>query len=168
MLTPHTTASLTLCKTAGTQCEKETTTHGPSHSPSEDFMGVGGLLVVVIGLAVIVAIGVLILLLVAIPSLRAEGRISASARTQRFRLPRQWTGYDDEIYGFFGGDDETSHLATREQAAVTAMREHSYVLKPQPRRHAAPKLFTLRPRTRHWKVPETGTGLRTALSLLFK
>ncbi|MYM20075.1 hypothetical protein GSY69_08885 [Brevibacterium sp. 5221] len=131
-------------------------------------MGVGGLLVIVIGLGIIVAIGVVIVLLVALPGLRSEGRLGPSQGTQRFRLPQHWTGYDDDVHGFFGGDDETSHLATREQAAVTAMREHSYALRPQPRRHAAPSLFTLRPRTRHWKVPETGTGLRTALGLLFK
>jgi len=130
-------------------------------------VGVGGLLVIVIGLGIIVAIGVVIMLLVALPGLRSEGRLGASQGSQRFRLPQQWTGYDDDVHGFFGGDDETSHLATREQAAVTAMREHSYVLRPQPRRHAAPSLSTLRPRTRHWKVPETGTGLRTALALLF-
>ncbi|MDN5636303.1 MAG: hypothetical protein L0G36_11765, partial [Brevibacterium sp.] len=77
------------------------------------------------------------------------------------------TGYDDEVHEFFGHDDGTSHLATREQAAVTAIRDHSYVLRPQPRRHAAPSLLTVRPRTRHWQIPESGTGWRTTAGLLF-
>ncbi|GAA2103559.1 MULTISPECIES: hypothetical protein [Brevibacterium] len=124
-----------------------------------------GFLFVVIGLAVCVAIGLVIVLLVALPGLQREGRIHSMER-DRFRLPSQWTGYEDEVHGYFG-DDETAVLATREQAAVTAMREHSYALRPQPCRHAAPALLTFRPRTRHWRVPETGTGPRTAFSLLF-
>jgi hypothetical protein len=129
-------------------------------------MDLGAGIVIFIALAVSFGIGLVIVLLVALPGLRAEGRIKASDR-QLFRLPTEWTGLEDDIHGFFGHDDDTSHLATREQAAVTAMREHSYVLRPQPRRHAAPPLATFRPRTRHWKVPDTGTGFRTTLILLF-
>lgn len=128
--------------------------------------GLGSFLVLLIGLAIILTIGIIVVLAVALPSLREEGRIKSSS-SQRFRLPHSWTGYDDD-YGFFGADEETAHLPTREQAAVTAMADHHYVLAPQPRRHAAPKLATLRPRTRHWKVPETGTGLRTTLGILFR
>jgi hypothetical protein len=47
------------------------------------------------------------------------------------------------------------------------MREHGYVLRPQPARHAAPPLASLRPRTRHWKIPESGTGPATTFALLF-
>ncbi|GAA1363259.1 hypothetical protein H9634_01980 [Brevibacterium sp. Re57] len=129
-------------------------------------MGIGGGMAVLIGMGATVLIGLVIVLVVALPGLQSEGRIK-SDRTQRFRLPSEWTGYDDDAYGFFGHDEETSHLATREQAAVTAMREHSYVLRPQPRRHCTPPLLTFRPRTRHWKVPETGSGFRTAITLLF-
>lgn len=128
-------------------------------------MDTSGFLVVIIGLAVTFVIGLIIVLLVALPGLRRDGRIRANEH-DRFRLPRRWTGYDKEVYGYFG-DDETATLATREQAAVTAMREHAYVLRPQPARHAAPPLASLRPRTRHWKVPESGTGFSTAMNLLF-
>ncbi|WP_309130972.1 hypothetical protein [Brevibacterium sp.] len=124
-------------------------------------------LVVILGLAVSFALALVVVLLVALPGLRAEGRLRYSSEVQRFRLPREWTGYDDEVHEFFGHDDGTSHLATREQAAVTAIRDHSYVLRPQPRRHAAPSLLTFRPRTRHWKIPESGTGWRTTAGLLF-
>lgn len=133
-----------------------------------EVFGVGGALVMMIGLAVCLAIGIVVVLLVAVPALRKEGRISPSDHGPRFRLPRGWTGYDDEAAGYFGDDDETSHLATREQAAATNMQHHSYVLFPQPGRHSVPKVLTLRPRTRHWRVPASGTGLRTALNLLFK
>ncbi|GAA2005058.1 hypothetical protein [Brevibacterium samyangense] len=129
-------------------------------------MDLGVMVVVGIGLAVTVAIAIAIVLAVALPGLRAEGR-NIPGELQLFRLPPEWTGHANEVHGFFGHDDGTSHLATREQAAVTAMQEHSYVLRPQPRRHAAPALLTFRPRTRHWKVPGTGTGFRTALTLLF-
>lgn len=91
-------------------------------------------LVVIVGLAVSFALALIVVLLVALPGLRAEGRLKYSSDVQRFRLPGQWTGYDDEVHEFFGHDDGTSHLATREQAAVTAIRDHSYVLRPQPRR----------------------------------
>lgn len=128
-------------------------------------MGISGILAIVFGLVITVAIGLVILLMVALPSLRAEGRIRTSP--QRFRLPSEWTGYDDDVHGFFGRDEETSHLATREQAAVTVMQEHAYVLRPQPGRHSAPPVWSMRPRTRHWKVPATGTGFRTALTMLF-
>lgn len=127
--------------------------------------GLGSFVILLIGLAIILTIGIIIVLAVAVPRLREEGRIRASS-SQRFRLPHSWTGYDD--YGFFGADEETAHLPTREQAAVTAMADHHYVLIPQPRRHTAPSLSTLRPRTRHWKVPETGAGLRTTLNILFR
>lgn len=129
-------------------------------------MDVGAGIVILIGLGVSFGIGLVIVLLVALPGLRAEGRIKPAGR-QRFRLPSVWTGFDDDVHGFFGHDGDTSHLATREQAAVTAMQEHSYALRPQPRRHASPPWLTFRPRTRHWKVPETGTGFRTAVVLLF-
>ncbi|WP_349827584.1 hypothetical protein [Brevibacterium litoralis] len=128
-------------------------------------MDVGLMLVIGIGLAVTFAIALAIVLAVALPGLRAEGRLDP-AITQRFRVPRELRGIAQEVHGFFGHDDGTSHLATREQAAVTAMQEHRYVLRPQPRRHAAPGFHTLRPRTRHWKVPASGTGVRTALRLL--
>src|SRR5699024_1197236 len=35
------------------------------------------------------------------------------------------------------------------------------------RGHAAPSLIAVRPRTRHWKIPESGTGGRTTAGLLF-
>src|SRR5699024_3542110 len=124
-------------------------------------------LVIIVGLAISFALALVVVLLVALPGLRAEGRLKYSSDVQRFRLPVEWTGYDDEVHEFFGHDDGTSHLATREQAAVTAIRDHSYVLRPQPRRHAAPSLITVRPRTRHWKIPESGTGWRTTAGLLF-
>jgi hypothetical protein len=124
-------------------------------------------LVIIVGLAISFALALVVVLLVALPGLRAEGRLKYSSDVQRFRLPAEWTGYDDEVHEFFGHDDGTSHLATREQAAVTAIRDHSYVLRPQPRRHAAPSLITVRPRTRHWKIPESGTGWRTTAGLLF-
>lgn len=124
-------------------------------------MDSGGLLVIVIGLAICFAVALVILLLVVVPGMRTP----EPGERQRFRLPRQWTGYDDGVRGFFG-DDETASLATREQAAVTKMREHSYVLRPQPSRHASPSLATLRPRTRHWHVPESGTGFATTLRIL--
>lgn len=123
-----------------------------------------GFLAVIIGLAITFAVGLVIVLLVALPGLRRDGRIGADS--DRFRLPAGWTGYDDEVVGYFG-DDETASLATREQAAVTAMREHAYVLRPQRSRHAAPPLLSLRPRTRHWNVPASGTGAATTLALLF-
>lgn len=128
-------------------------------------MATGGFLVVIIGLAVTFVIGLVIVLLVALPGLRRDGRFGAH-ENDRFRLPQAWTGYESEVHGYFG-DDETASLATREQAAVTAMREHSYALRPQPARHAAPPWSSLRPRTRHWKEPESGTGLRTSMGLLF-
>jgi hypothetical protein len=132
-------------------------------------LGVGGVLVMLIGLVVCVGIGIAVVLLVAVPALRREGRLQPSdSASPHFRLPREWTGYDDEAYGYFGTDDATSHLATREQAAAGDLAHHSYILYPQPRRHAAPPLATLRPRTRHWKVPKGGTGLRTTLNLLFR
>lgn len=127
--------------------------------------GLASFLIFLVGLAIILTLGIVIVLAVALPSLRQEGRIKPSS-SQRFRLPHSWTGYDD--YGFFGSEEETAHLPTREQAAVTAMADHHYVLVPQPRRHAAPSLLTLRPRTRHWKVPDTGTGLSTTLQILFR
>ena len=92
-------------------------------------------LVIIVGLAISFALALVVVLLVALPGLRAEGRLRSSSDVQRFRLPPEWTGYDDEVHEFFGHDDGTSHLATREQAAVTAIRDHSYVLRPQPRRH---------------------------------
>ena len=124
-------------------------------------------LVIIVGLAISFALALVVVLLVALPGLRAEGRLRYSSDVQRFRLPPEWTGYDDEVHEFFGHDDGTSHLATREQAAVTAIRDHSYVLRPQPRRHAAPSLITVRPRTRHWKIPESVTGWKTTAGLLF-
>ena len=128
-------------------------------------MTTGGFLAVIIGLAITFAVGLVIVLLVALPGLCRDGRFG-SPDGDRFRLPQGWTGYDDEVSGYFG-DDETASLATREQAAVTAMREHAYVLRPQPARHAAPPLASRRPRTRHWKIPESGTGPATTLALLF-
>lgn len=124
--------------------------------------------VVIIGLVVCVLIAGAIVVLVALPGLRAEGRIK-TRENDRFRLPQAWTGYDSTgIRGFFGEDEDTSHLATREQHAVTAMQEHTYALRPQPHRHSVPPLLTFRPRTRHWKVPETGEGAGTTMRLLFR
>lgn len=147
-------------------------------------MGLSGLIVILVGLGFTVGIGLVVVIGVATASMREQGKITGP---QKFRLPAEMTGYSraghaagyagggysrggytNAAYGFFGHDDDTSHLATREQAAVTAIRDDSYVLQPQPRRHAAPALHTLRPRTRHWKIPPTGTGVRTALGLLFR
>ena len=89
-------------------------------------------LVVIVGLAISFALALVVALLVALPGLRAEGRLKYSSDVQRFRLPGQWTGYDDEVHEFFGHDDGTSHLGTR-----------------------------------HWKIPESGTGWRTTAGLLF-
>lgn len=127
-------------------------------------MSLSGLIVIVVGLAITMGIGLVIVIAVAITGIKERSQGSGA---QRFRLPMDFAGLDNSVYGFFGHDDDTSHLATREQAAVTAMRDESYVLIPQPRRHAAPALATLRPRTRHWKIPPTGTGFQTALRLLF-
>lgn len=124
-----------------------------------------GFIVVLLGLGITVGIGLVIVILVA---MSASGQNKQAHTPQRFRLPAEFLGHDKSVYGFFGHDDDHSHLATREQAAVTAMRDESYILHPQPRRHAAPSIFTLRPRTRHWKVPTTGTGMRTAFHLLFR
>lgn len=124
--------------------------------------------VVIIGLVITVLIAATIVVLVALPGLRAEGRLRAGER-DRFRLPQSWTGYDStQIRGFFGDDEDTSQLATREQHAVTAMQEHTYSLRPQAHRHSVPPLLTFRPRTRHWKVPESGEGFSTTMRLLFR
>ncbi|GAB3050409.1 hypothetical protein [Sediminivirga luteola] len=123
--------------------------------------------IIIIGLLVCLAIATTIVLLVAVPGLRAEGRLRSSRKeNERFRLPYTWTGYDAS--GYFDVDEETAHLATREQAAVTVMKEHSYVLSPQPARHRVPSALTFRPRTRHWAVPDNGgqgflAGLRLVL-----
>lgn len=124
-----------------------------------------GFIVILLGLGITVGIGLVIVVVVAMSSTGQDSRFHTP---QRFRIPSELLGHDNSVYGFFGHDDDSSHLATREQAAVTAMRDESYVLQPQPSRHAAPKLYTLRPRTRHWKIPPTGTGLRTAFHLLFR
>ncbi|GAB3560175.1 hypothetical protein [Spelaeicoccus albus] len=209
--------------------------------------------IVIIGLVVCVAIAVLIVLLVALPGLRSEGRIPDN-ETQNFRLPGSWTGFDDEdsVDDLFtgdgdefepaglvaadekesreakrarrqrakaeraiaekrseepgpdergtGGDQELPKKAPAEKSrrpepAVAASSdaqpvaarvaespdaeqdakqnteagrgaEPEYVPRLQSMRHAMPPVWAGRPRTRHWRAPESGEGLKTAAKLL--
>lgn len=210
--------------------------------------------IVIIGLVVCVAIAVLIVLLVALPGLRSEGRIPDN-EAQNFRLPHSWTGFDDEdsVDGLFGrGDDDydereyepagafpgadeehdkrtakkrakaeraarkssaaderasaepapadsrrtepeagtlavpvaaptagteqatdTEQVTGTEQASdpeqpATPVEAASPEYEPQLQsmRHALPPVWSGRPRTRHWRVPESGEGVKTAAKLL--
>lgn len=196
--------------------------------------------IIIIGLLVCVAIAVLIVLLVALPGLRSEGRIPDN-ESQNFRLPHSWTGFDDEdsVDGLFGREDEREYepagafpdvedapdkRAAKKQAKAeraaqkSAARESAPAETPddepapaeaapaapaaaplaspgrdarpeqttepdrtadtgeaaepepalqlQSMRHALPPVWSGRPRTRHWRVPESGDGLKTAAKLL--
>lgn len=193
--------------------------------------------IIIIGLLVCVAIAVLIVLLVALPGLRSEGRIPDN-ESQNFRLPHSWTGFDDEdsVDGLFGREDDyreyepagafpdvedapdkraAKKQAKAERAAQkSAAREAAPAETPddepapaepaapaaaplaspagdarpeqaaepartadtgeaaepalqlQSMRHALPPVWSGRPRTRHWRVPESGDGLKTAAKLL--
>ena len=63
-------------------------------------MSTGGFLAVIIGLAITFAVGPVIVLLVALPGMRRDGRFGSS-EGDRFRQPQGWTGYDDEVVGYF-------------------------------------------------------------------
>lgn len=186
---------------------------------------------IIIGLLVCVAIAILIVLLVALPGLRSEGRIPET-EAQNFRLPGAWTGFDDENSvddlftgegdefepaGFAAedepresrrarrqrakaereaaraeaGDDgsggdgvrqaepkteaagESSHAQPVQPVATDVAddpasqeTEPEYVPQLQSLRHAMPPIWSARPRTRHWRTPESGDGLKTAAKLL--
>ena len=72
-----------------------------------------GFIVVLLGLGITVGIGLVIVILVA---MSASGQNKQAHTPQRFRLPAEFLGHDKSVYGFFGHDDDHSHLATREQA----------------------------------------------------
>ncbi|WGW13068.1 hypothetical protein LWF01_04650 [Saxibacter everestensis] len=134
--------------------------------------------VIVIGLIVCVAIAAIIVLLVALPGLRAEGRLPDN-ESDAFRLPSSWTGSDDDREGISLFDDvdeyqaevpDTAQESEGAQGSVAVLEAEEQPLEApmlQNLRHAVPPVWTVRPRTRHWEVPESGTGMKTGLRLLF-
>src|SRR5699024_7071437 len=97
---------------------------------------------------------------------QGEDRGSAGDKRIRRRARARSTGFDrvaDDPAGDSGQDREPARASVGTvESDAPGPAEHSRL---QSRRHALPPVWTGRPRTRHWRVPESGEGLRTSAKM---